>query len=179
MQTPERFRSLAATLIAARAPAPDEPAFEIVEELERASRSSAALRQAQDEQAYAQDDGEWGDDLLELAREVRLFQARVIEAVEAAVETLVGDIAADVLGRELLLAPADIDAIVDAALERFVSEEPLRVRVHPEDVPRLACGVPVVADAGLRPGDAVIELRRGSVDASLGVRLATLLQAAS
>jgi flagellar assembly protein FliH len=112
-----------------------------------------------------------------MVRDVRLFHARIIEAVEAAVETLVTDIAADVLARELLLAPAEIEAIVDRALSRFAAEEPLRVRMHAEDVTRLHCGIPVLADEALRPGDAVIELRNGSVDASLGVRLASLLQA--
>ena len=109
-------------------------------------------------------------------RDLRLFHARVIEAVEAAVETLVGDIAADVLGRELLLAPAGLEVIVDRALQRFASEQPLRVRVHPDDACGLNCGVPVVADARLRRGDAAIDLRDGSVDTSLGVRLAAIVR---
>jgi flagellar biosynthesis/type III secretory pathway protein FliH len=50
--------------------------------------------------------------------------------------------------------------------------------VHAEDASRLNCGVPVAADMRLRRGDAVIELRNGCVDASLGVRLATLMRAA-
>lgn len=164
MQTPERFRSLASTLLAARTPAPDEPAFEIVEE----------LLEPHDDHV---DDPQDTEDELELAREVRLFHARVIEAVEAAVEALVADIAADVLGRELLLEPVDIERIVDRALQRFAAEEPLRVRVHAEDAARLGCGLPVVTDMRLRPGDAVIELRNGSIDASLGVRLAMLVRA--
>lgn len=155
MQTPEQFRSLASTLLAAREPSHEEPALEIVEEM------------------IPQDDA--GD--ADVLREVRLFYAHVIEAVEAAVETLLEDIAADVLGRELLLGPVDIEAIVDRALQRFASEEPLRVRVHPEDRSRVRCGIPVVADEGLRPGDAIVELRRGSIDASFGARLAALLQA--
>ncbi len=129
-----------------------------------------------DEAVEVQDDVP-DDDLAELARDVRLFHARIIEAVEDAVEMLVTDIAADVLGRELLLEPAGIEAIIDRALQRFAAEEPLRVRVHAQDVERLKCGVPVVADTQLRPGDAIIELRSGSVDASLGVRLAALVQA--
>jgi flagellar biosynthesis/type III secretory pathway protein FliH len=165
LQTPEQFRSLAATLLAARAPAPDEPALEIVEEPPPDNTANTFE--------------EPGDDQLELARDVRLFHARIIEAVEAAVETLVADIAADVLGRELLLEPADIEAIVDRALQRFAAEEPLRVRVHAEDVERVKCGVPVVADMRLRPGDAIIELRNGSIDASLGTRLSTLVRAAA
>lgn len=160
MQTPEEFRSLASTLLAARPPSHEEPAPNLVE----------ALRQAQDDEIAGQGD----DDVL---REVRLFYARVIEAVEAAVETLLEDLAADVLGRELLLGPVDIEAIVDRALQRFASEEPLRVRVHPEDRSRVKCGIPVVADGDLRPGDAIVELRSGSIDASFGARLAALLQA--
>jgi flagellar biosynthesis/type III secretory pathway protein FliH len=112
-----------------------------------------------------------------MLREVRLFHARVTEAVEASVETLVGDIAAELLGRELLLAPADIERIVDRALHRFAAEEPLRVRVHPDDLSRLKCSLPVLADDALRPGDAILELRNGYVDASLGVRVEALLRA--
>jgi flagellar biosynthesis/type III secretory pathway protein FliH len=113
----------------------------------------------------------------EMLREVRLFHARVTEAVEASVETLVKDIAAEVLGRELLLAPADIERIVDRALHRFAAEEPLRVRVHSDDLSRLKCALPVLADNALRPGDAILELRNGYVDASLGVRVEALLRA--
>ena len=145
-------------------PAHDEgheaPAFEIIEQ---------PLAQAEP----AESDG----DEINLQREMRLFRARIIEATEAAVETLVADIAADVLARELLLAPADIEAIVDRALRRFLEDEPLRVRVHADDAPKLECGVPLVADDTLRRGDAVIELRTGTIDARLGVRLASLLQA--
>lgn len=118
-------------------------------------------------------------DVEDLVRDVRLFRARVIEATEAAVETLLEDIAADVLARELRLEPADIETIVNRALERFAAEEPLRVRVHAEDAVRIRCGVPVVADARLRRGDAVIELRSGSLDVSLGVRLDSILGALS
>lgn len=145
-------------------PAPDEQcevqAFEIVEQPLVESEPA---------------DGGAGE--IDLLREMRLFRARIIEATEAAVETLVADIAADVLARELLLAPADVETIVDRALHRFLADEPLRVRVHAGDVPSVHCDVPLVADETLRPGDAVIELRTGTIDATLGVRLATLLQA--
>jgi len=142
------------------------------------AQDGIALRTAQHGEGAVQvEESAAQDDTLELMREVRLFYARVVEAVEAAVETLVADIAVDVLGRELLLAPCDIEAIVDRALARFTSEQPLRVRVHPDDAVLLQCAVPVVADERLRAGDAVVELREGSVDASLGVRLAALVRA--
>lgn len=164
MQTPETFRSLASTLLAARTPSGQEPSFEIIHE--------------QPVICETIDGGDASEEELELARDIRLFHARIIEAVEAAVETLVSDIAAGVLGRELLLEPADIEAIVDRALHRFAADEPLRVRVHAEDAVRVQCGLPVVCDERLRPGDAVIEVRNGSIDASLGMRLDSILRAA-
>lgn len=118
-------------------------------------------------------------DEFELARDVRVFRARIADAVDGAVETILTDIAVDVLARELRLAPADVDRIVNAALERFFGENPLRVRVHRDDVARVSCAVPVTGDESLLPGDAVIELQNGSIDASLGVRLATLLAKAA
>jgi flagellar assembly protein FliH len=162
LQTPEGFRSLASTLLAAPEPSPALPADQDDE-----------CAVSHDERENERADG--GD--MDGLREVRLFYARVTEAVEAAVETLLEDIAADVIGRELLLGPVEIGAIVDRALQRFASEEPLRVRVHPEDRSRANCGIPVVADDDLRPGDAIVELRSGSIDASFGARLAALLQA--
>jgi flagellar biosynthesis/type III secretory pathway protein FliH len=108
--------------------------------------------------------------------EIRLFHAHVKEAVESAVQRLLNDIAADVLGRELLLAPAEIDAIVDRALRLFESECPVRVRLNAEDAAAAKLALPIAVDRELRRGDAVIELECGSVDASLGVRLATVLR---
>jgi flagellar biosynthesis/type III secretory pathway protein FliH len=113
---------------------------------------------------------------LELARDVRLFRARVMEAVDAAVEPLLAGIAADVLARELVLAPADVEAIVDRALARCSSEGPLRVRVHPNDAASVRSGIPVAGDEHLQRGDAIVDLRCGSIDASIAIRLAALLR---
>ncbi len=110
-------------------------------------------------------------------RDVRTFRARVTEGVASAVETVLADVAVDVLARELQLAPASIDVIVERALQRYFSEAPMRVRVHPAQADALTCSVPVVADERLREGDAVIELRCGCVDAGLGARLAGVLAA--
>lgn len=161
MRTPENFRSLASMLLRQSEPAAGdtEPVLSGVE-------------------AIPQCDTDASEDELELMREIRLFHARIIEAAEAAVERVVSDVAADVLARELLLEPADIEAIVDRGLKRFAAEEPLRVRVHADDAPRLNCSVPAIADERLRAGDAVIELRGGSIDATLGVRLSTVVEAA-
>lgn len=115
------------------------------------------------------------DDEENLGAAIRLFHARVAELVERAAATLLEDVAAGVLARELELKPADLQAIVDRALAAYASEEPLRVRVHPEEVSSLQCACAVRADASLRRGDAVIELREGEAVCTLGVRLAALL----
>ena len=154
---PEGFRSLAQTLLADRRPVPPQPD----------PPADDAPQEPRETAADAQD----------AARAARLFHASVAESVEAAVERLLGDIAADVLARELALQPADLGAIVDRALRRFSAEEPLRVRVHADDLARVNGALPAIADPGLRPGDALIELRDGCIDASLGVRLETVLRA--
>lgn len=160
MQKPESFRSLAGMLAGCEMPeeiaAPEEdgPVPETMECEERAESEAAILR------------------------DLRLFHARIAEGVEAAIDTLLADIAADVLARELQIAPADIEVIVERALQRYAQEQPLRVRLSPCQAGRIACSVPVVADERLREGDAVVELRDGSVNASLGVRLACVLERA-
>lgn len=109
-------------------------------------------------------------------REARLFRAAIVQRAGVCVETLLREIAADVLGRELRAAPAQIDAIVQNAIARCIAEEPLRVRVHPADAHKLGCGIPAAADDTLYQGDAVVEVRDGEIDLSLGVRLAAVLR---
>jgi flagellar biosynthesis/type III secretory pathway protein FliH len=157
LRTPEEFRSLAAALL-------PRPAGEI---------GDAQMQITEDE---PRPKSEISDADAELARDVRLFHARITEAVECAVERLLCDVACDVLARELHLAPANVERIVDRALERYFAEQPLRVRVHPDDAESLHCALPVLGDPQLSRGDAIVELRDGFVDASLGIRLDTLLR---
>jgi len=111
----------------------------------------------------------------EALRDVRLFRANVADALENAVEVLTVGIAADVVARELQIAPAEIDAIVRRTLEEYWGSEPLRVRLHPEDAKDALCDLPIVEDASLLRGDAVIELREGVLEATLGARLDSVL----
>ncbi|MDB5073403.1 MAG: hypothetical protein JWM87_4514 [Candidatus Eremiobacteraeota bacterium] len=106
-------------------------------------------------------------------RDARLFRARLADAFDDAVARLVRELAADVLARELRLAPAEIATLVRRVLERAPV---IRVRVAPADV-GFVRGVPVLADPALAPGDAIVELGRGELDARLGVRLAAVLEA--
>lgn len=151
------FRSLAQIL---RPQCSDAPALAVVRE--DAAPEKIALRGEEDQENHL--------------REVRFFHAHLSEALEAAVASLLEEIARDVLGRELLLAPAVLSRIVSGALERYRQSEPLRVRVHRTDLDALAeSDVPVFADDGLEPGDAIVELRSGGIDLSLQTRVEEVL----
>lgn len=112
----------------------------------------------------------------EVLREVRLFRARLTEAFEDARDALVGELAYAVLGRELRLASADVGTIAARILAEHPAATPVRLRVAPEDAAAADVPVPVVADAALAPGDAVLEFANGFVDARLGIRVARLLE---
>lgn len=110
--------------------------------------------------------------------QIRRFQAALAEALDAALDVLLRDLASDVLARELALAPAEVAAIAARALERYADESPVRVRAHPDETQLLdACGVPIVADSRLRRGDVEIDLHAGTIDATLGARLLCVLDA--
>lgn len=110
-------------------------------------------------------------DVRAAARDARLFSARLADALAHATSRLIADLAADVLARELRLAPADVDALA----ARVVQRAPVvRMRVALEEAV-LVHALPVVADPLLEPGDVVFELDGGDVDARLGVRLADVL----
>ena len=112
-------------------------------------------------------------DIASALRAARVFRAQLADALTEAFGTLLCDLAADVLARELRLAPCDLEAL----LRRVAERAPIvRVRVAPADIACLT-GVPVEADADLDPGDAIVELAGGTIDARLGMRLATVLEA--
>jgi flagellar biosynthesis/type III secretory pathway protein FliH len=118
------------------------------------------------------------EDVREVLRDVRRFYAALRDAFDAAREELLRDLAADVLARELACAPVEIERIAARALERVRDEEPLRILAHPDDVTALGgLGLPVVAKMRLRRGDLQLVIRHGTIDVSLGVRLAHLLEA--
>ena len=156
MQTPERFRSLAALLASQNEPPGQMP--------ENVADDPSPVEFSPVDSAEE-----------DVVREIRLFRARLGEALDEALAALLADIASEVLARELQLAPAQIATIVHRALERYCSEEPLRVRLHPDDLCDLR--VATIADTNVRRGDAILELRNVSIDAGLGVRLESVLRA--
>lgn len=114
----------------------------------------------------------------EIASQMRRFRAALYDAFAAVRERLLRDIACEVVGRELQLAPADVEAIALRACAQI--EAPLCLRVHPLDAAAFAqwtCDLET--DASLHRGDVVLRVRDGAIDASLGVRLEGVLAAAS
>jgi Flagellar assembly protein FliH len=122
-------------------------------------------------------------ELVGVLREARVFRARLADACDEAAARLVRELAAQVLVRELRLAPCEIAELVARARERLPV---LRVRVSPGDATRMhgtsndvaaLRDVPVIADDQLEDGDAILEVAGGVLDARLGVRLADVLEA--
>jgi hypothetical protein len=118
-------------------------------------------------------------EIVAAVREARLFRARLTDAFDDAAARLLRELAADVLARELRLAPCDLAAIVRRIAERVPV---VRVRVAACDAARgvplpHGCDALVVADPALARGDAIVELDGGALDARLGVRLALVLEA--
>jgi hypothetical protein len=107
-------------------------------------------------------------------RDARLFRARLADAFDDAASRLLRELACDVLARELRLAPCDLAELVRRAGDRAPV---ICVRVAACEAAAEIMGVHVVADAALHRGDAIVEVAGGAVDARLGVRLATVLEA--
>ncbi len=149
---PERFVSLASLLAERRVPAVPAPETVVAEEPQAAPPPRAAS-------------------------ECALFHARLREAFERTHAALLRDLAADVLARELRLAPADVEALARRLLERARDETPVAVRVSPSDRARIALDLPIETDPALRPGDVVLVVRDGTLESTLGVRLEALVHA--
>ena len=111
--------------------------------------------------------------------DARRFRAAFADALECKVRDLLADIAATVLGRELMTAPADINAIVARSIRSSYDEPILAVRVSPDDIEALGeQPLRIVPDASLRRGDVAFDVSYGTIDLSLGTRLERVLDAA-
>ena len=108
--------------------------------------------------------------------EIERFRVHALEVLEHSLDHLLVSVAQEVLGRELELAPALIDEITSRALRRYEREGPVRLRVASTDVGQVESDLPVVVDSALTPGDLVIEVRDGELDARLPVRLSCIVR---
>jgi hypothetical protein len=107
-------------------------------------------------------------------REARLFRAALADAFDLLADSLAHRLAQEVLGRELQLAPVDLQEIAARVFDRAMGAEPLRLRVSAADA-AVAVELPVVIDGALAAGDAILECRSGGIDARLTVRLAQVV----
>jgi flagellar biosynthesis/type III secretory pathway protein FliH len=109
---------------------------------------------------------------------IRRFRAGVADALDAAVQRLLEQIAENVVARELQIAPPNIAAIVAKSRECAAAERVLAVRVHPAQRAALATlDLEVHEDERLQLGDVVVELRSGTIDLRLRTRIAMALMA--
>jgi hypothetical protein len=99
------------------------------------------------------------------------------EAFERAAARVLEGLAHEVLGRELRLAPADIEALVARARVAFANSGPVAIEVSAADALALAerAGLPVRIDPALGPGDVVVRVRDGAFESPLAFRLAGVL----
>jgi flagellar biosynthesis/type III secretory pathway protein FliH len=115
------------------------------------------------------------EEMAALLRDVRRFRAALADALESATAALARELAFAVLGRELLLAPADVGAIARRMLAEHPAATPLEIRHAPGEAPDI--DLPCVADPALAGGDLMLRLADGAIDARIGVRLAVALEA--
>ena len=113
----------------------------------------------------------------EAIRVARHFRAALADALANATATLIRELASEVLARELTITPCAIESLVARLASDHVSAGPLRLRISPFD--RVTtCEFPIVVDASIQAGDALLECTSGIVDARLGVRLSDVLDRA-
>jgi flagellar biosynthesis/type III secretory pathway protein FliH len=114
----------------------------------------------------------------EMLTECKVFRARLLDAFDHARAKLVQDLAAEVLGRELELAPPAIDVLAARLIENHAEEIPVRLRVSPADRERVRIDLPIDVDPSLRSGDLVLIVRDGMLESTLGLRLEGAVRAA-
>jgi flagellar biosynthesis/type III secretory pathway protein FliH len=111
--------------------------------------------------------------------DLALMRLAALEACESGMGRVIRLCAAEVLARELMLAPADIDAIVKRALASFALHEPVEIVVSAADAERVRAPLPVRVDPKLVAGDLVVLVRDGELESTFGFRLEDALARAA
>jgi flagellar biosynthesis/type III secretory pathway protein FliH len=114
-----------------------------------------------------------------IVEDLALLRLAALEAFERARGRMLEVLAREVLARELMLAPADLDALAARALHEFAESEPLALVVAPADAARVSSPLPVRIDPTLVAGDLVIAVRDGEIDARFALRLSEAAKAAA
>ncbi len=172
-------------------------------EEQREARCRAALAEAEERAAdlvrtAAQDAERLRAEAVESGRlEGRSLAASELLSAAAARDRLLAEAREELV--ELALAVAEkllrrvlagdreaVRSLAEAALREARGRRVVRLRIHPDDVAALAPdldglagarGVELLADPGLRPGDAVAETEAGVADARIETQLAALRRA--
>ena len=164
---------------------PREPEITLTEEAFRnriaAERASAVAefegRLRQDyEQKSAREAAKIADTIRNFEGDRKQYFARV----ETEVVQLALSIAAKILHREAQVDPLLVAALVQIALGQLKEGAAASIRVRPEEAKRwqnhfaslaLKLSVTVTEDAGLQPGDCILETEMGTVNFGLNVQL--------
>jgi len=115
----------------------------------------------------------------DIVHDLTMMRLAAGEAFEGAMRRLIADLAHEVLGRELALAPADIEALVARALAAWTQHEPVALVVGPADRDRVRAPLPVRTDATLAAGDLIVYVRDGAFESSFGFRLEGAIERAA
>jgi len=111
--------------------------------------------------------------------DVALARVAALEAFERGAAALLERLADEVLARELAIAPADVNVLVRRLVAAFDAASPVAIVASPADAASIDCAVPVRGDPSLAPGDVVLVVRDGTVDARMPLRLHQALSEAS
>jgi len=114
---------------------------------------------------------------VEMTERLARLYAAASESCERACRRVVQALAEDVLGRELRLAPAELDGLIRDAIDALRASEPITL-ILAAGANVAPCGVPVRIDPSLAPGDVRFEVRDGVVDLRLTVRFEYALEEA-
>jgi flagellar biosynthesis/type III secretory pathway protein FliH len=107
--------------------------------------------------------------------DLALLRLAAYEAFERSAARLLRTLALDVLGRELLVAPADLEALAAQALAAFAAAEPVGLAVSPHDAERVRTPLPLRVDPSLEAGDLVVDVRDGAFESRFAFRLESAL----
>jgi len=114
----------------------------------------------------------------DIVADLALLKLAAGEAFERASREVLRRLASDVLGRELMLAPADIDELVRAAISELADAAPVALAISAADAKRVHSPLPVRIDPALVAGDLVVEVRDGSVESHVLFRFESALERA-
>ncbi len=101
------------------------------------------------------------------------------EAFERNKDSLLASVAEHVLGRELALAPAELETLVARVVDASRDLEPVSLALSAADAERVRTPLPKRIDSSLAPGDFIVEVRDGALESRLRFRVRGALDRAS